>query len=73
MFCLVITLVLTDQKLALFNEHKSYVQGVALDPLGEYVATLSADRLVKYHFHFFPRGTICVLLSLRDNFPLYEM
>lgn len=33
-----------DQKAAIFNEHKSYVQGVAWDPLGEYVATLSADR-----------------------------
>lgn len=31
-------------KYALFKEHKSYVQGVAFDPLGNYVATLSADR-----------------------------
>ncbi|KAK7107539.1 chromatin assembly factor 1 subunit B-like [Littorina saxatilis] len=33
-----------DTKLALFNEHKSYVQGVAWDPMREYIATLSSDR-----------------------------
>lgn len=33
-----------DQKMALFNEHKSFVQGVAFDPLNEYIATLSTDR-----------------------------
>uniref|UniRef100_A0A452EUR6 Chromatin assembly factor 1 subunit B n=1 Tax=Capra hircus TaxID=9925 RepID=A0A452EUR6_CAPHI len=29
------------QKISIFNEHKSYVQGVTWDPLGQYVATLS--------------------------------
>lgn len=33
-----------DQKIGLFNEHKSFVQGVAFDPLNEFVATLSTDR-----------------------------
>ncbi|KAH9500071.1 Chromatin assembly factor 1 subunit B [Bulinus truncatus] len=37
--------VVKDTKLALFNEHKSYVQGVSFDPLGKYIATLSADRI----------------------------
>lgn len=34
------------QKISIFNEHKSYVQGVTWDPLGQYVATLSCDRYV---------------------------
>lgn len=33
-----------DQKLAMFNEHKSFVQGVTFDPKSEYVATLCTDR-----------------------------
>ena len=33
-----------DSKLALLNDHKSFVQGVAWDPLNEFVATLSTDR-----------------------------
>uniref|UniRef100_A0A452EUQ0 Chromatin assembly factor 1 subunit B n=1 Tax=Capra hircus TaxID=9925 RepID=A0A452EUQ0_CAPHI len=33
------------QKISIFNEHKSYVQGVTWDPLGQYVATLSCDSL----------------------------
>ncbi|KAL2310326.1 hypothetical protein Nmel_001974 [Mimus melanotis] len=32
------------QKVSIFNEHKSYVQGVTWDPLGQYIATLSCDR-----------------------------
>nr|XP_022291459.1 chromatin assembly factor 1 subunit B-like isoform X1 [Crassostrea virginica] len=36
--------VVKEQRLALFNEHKSFVQGVAMDPLNEYVATMSTDR-----------------------------
>lgn len=32
------------QKLCILNDHKSYVQGVTWDPLGQYVATLSCDR-----------------------------
>lgn len=34
------------QKISIFNEHKSYVQGITWDPLGQYVATLSCDRYV---------------------------
>lgn len=33
-----------EQRVALFNEHKSFVQGVAMDPQNEYVATMSTDR-----------------------------
>lgn len=32
------------QKLCTLDDHKSYVQGVTWDPLGQYVATLSCDR-----------------------------
>ncbi|XP_005109746.1 chromatin assembly factor 1 subunit B [Aplysia californica] len=39
--------IVKDQKVAIFNEHKSYVQGVALDPLGDLVATLSSDRSLR--------------------------
>lgn len=35
---------LVGQKLCILNDHKSYVQGVTWDPLGQYVATLSCDR-----------------------------
>jgi len=31
-------------KLWMFTEHKGFVQGVAIDPLGKYLATLSDDR-----------------------------
>nr|KAI8742304.1 chromatin assembly factor 1 subunit B-like [Biomphalaria glabrata] len=41
--------VVKDTKLALFNEHKSYVQGVSFDPLGKYIATLSADRSLRLY------------------------
>lgn len=37
------------QKLSIFNEHKSYVQGVAWDPLGQYIATLSCDRTLRVY------------------------
>ncbi|XP_053312253.1 chromatin assembly factor 1 subunit B isoform X2 [Spea bombifrons] len=37
------------QKLSIFNEHKSYVQGVAWDPLGQYIATLSCDRVMRVY------------------------
>ncbi|XP_057553944.1 chromatin assembly factor 1 subunit B [Hippopotamus amphibius kiboko] len=37
------------QKLSIFNEHKSYVQGVTWDPLGQYVATLSCDRILRVY------------------------
>lgn len=37
------------QKLCIFNDHKSYVQGVSWDPLGQYVATLSCDRVMRVY------------------------
>ncbi|XP_073928782.1 chromatin assembly factor 1 subunit B isoform X2 [Castor canadensis] len=37
------------QKISIFNEHKSYVQGVTWDPLGQYVATLSCDRVLRVY------------------------
>ena len=37
-------LCILGQKLCILNDHKSYVQGVTWDPLGQYVATLSCDR-----------------------------
>ncbi|XP_028938600.1 chromatin assembly factor 1 subunit B [Ornithorhynchus anatinus] len=37
------------QKVSIFNEHKSYVQGVSWDPLGQYVATLSCDRVMRVY------------------------
>ena len=33
-----------SQRIAMFPDHKSFVQGVAVDPRGLYLATLSADR-----------------------------
>jgi len=41
-----------DTKLAMFTEHKSYVQGVTFDPLGDLVATLCSDRSLRlYNIH----------------------
>lgn len=37
-------MILLGQKVSIFNEHKSYVQGVTWDPVGQYIATLSCDR-----------------------------
>ncbi|CAI9605933.1 unnamed protein product [Staurois parvus] len=37
------------QKIYIFNEHKSYVQGVSWDPLGQYIATLSCDRVMRVY------------------------
>uniref|UniRef100_A0A3P9L3G5 Chromatin assembly factor 1 subunit B n=2 Tax=Oryzias latipes TaxID=8090 RepID=A0A3P9L3G5_ORYLA len=37
------------QKLCILNDHKSYVQGVTWDPLGQYVATLSCDRVLRVY------------------------
>ena len=31
-------------RLGIFPDHKSFVQGVAFDPLGEFLATMSCDR-----------------------------
>uniref|UniRef100_A0A3P8ZJ99 Chromatin assembly factor 1 subunit B n=1 Tax=Esox lucius TaxID=8010 RepID=A0A3P8ZJ99_ESOLU len=41
--------VVKGQKLCIFNDHKSYVQGVTWDPLGQYVATLSCDRVMRVY------------------------
>jgi len=41
-----------DTKLAMFTEHKSYVQGVTFDPQGDLIATLSSDRSLRiYNIH----------------------
>ncbi|XP_066542912.1 chromatin assembly factor 1 subunit B [Hoplias malabaricus] len=37
------------QKMGIFNDHKSYVQGVAWDPLGQYICTLSCDRVMRVY------------------------
>ncbi|CAI5772575.1 chromatin assembly factor 1 subunit B [Podarcis lilfordi] len=37
------------QKVSIFNEHKSYVQGVTWDPAGQYIATLSCDRVLRVY------------------------
>ncbi|XP_041127473.1 chromatin assembly factor 1 subunit B-like isoform X1 [Polyodon spathula] len=37
------------QKMTVFNEHKSYVQGVTWDPLGQYITTLSCDRVMRVY------------------------
>ncbi|KAM4796648.1 chromatin assembly factor 1 subunit B [Rhinophrynus dorsalis] len=37
------------QKMSIFNEHKSYVQGISWDPLGQYIATLSCDRVLRVY------------------------
>ena len=34
----------TGQSLCVLNESRQYVQGVAWDPMGQYLATLSSDR-----------------------------
>ncbi|XP_023669541.2 chromatin assembly factor 1 subunit B [Paramormyrops kingsleyae] len=41
--------VMKGQKMYIFNDHKSYVQGVAWDPLGKYIATLSCDRVLRVY------------------------
>ncbi|XP_061082625.1 chromatin assembly factor 1 subunit B [Conger conger] len=37
------------QKMCIFNDHKSYVQGVSWDPLGHYISTLSCDRVMRVY------------------------
>nr|XP_020645043.1 chromatin assembly factor 1 subunit B isoform X1 [Pogona vitticeps]XP_020645044.1 chromatin assembly factor 1 subunit B isoform X1 [Pogona vitticeps] len=37
------------QKVSIFNEHKSYVQGITWDPIGQYIATLSCDRVLRIY------------------------
>ncbi|XP_073440755.1 chromatin assembly factor 1 subunit B isoform X2 [Dendrobates tinctorius] len=41
--------IVKGQKIGIFNEHKSYVQGVTWDPLGQYIATLSCDRVMRVY------------------------
>ncbi|CAL1582243.1 unnamed protein product [Knipowitschia caucasica] len=48
------------QKLYIFNDHKSYVQGVAWDPLGQYVATLSCDRLMRVYSTHTKKKAFCI-------------
>ncbi|KAM4608600.1 chromatin assembly factor 1 subunit B [Polymixia lowei] len=48
------------QKLCIFNEHKSYVQGVTWDPLGQYVATLSCDRVMRVYSTHTRKKAYCV-------------
>uniref|UniRef100_W5MIS4 Chromatin assembly factor 1 subunit B n=1 Tax=Lepisosteus oculatus TaxID=7918 RepID=W5MIS4_LEPOC len=37
------------QKMSIFNDHKSYVQGVAWDPQGQYITTMSCDRVMRVY------------------------
>uniref|UniRef100_A0A667WWL6 Chromatin assembly factor 1, subunit B n=1 Tax=Myripristis murdjan TaxID=586833 RepID=A0A667WWL6_9TELE len=48
------------QKLCIFNDHKSYVQGVAWDPLGQYIATLSCDRVMRVYSTHTRKKAYCV-------------
>uniref|UniRef100_A0A8C6LAL9 Chromatin assembly factor 1 subunit B n=1 Tax=Nothobranchius furzeri TaxID=105023 RepID=A0A8C6LAL9_NOTFU len=48
------------QKLCIFNDHKSYVQGVTWDPLGQYVATLSCDRAMRVYSTHTKKKAFCV-------------
>ncbi|XP_074956123.1 chromatin assembly factor 1 subunit B isoform X2 [Phalacrocorax aristotelis] len=41
--------VIKGQKVSILNEHKSYVQGITWDPLGQYIATLSCDRILRVY------------------------
>ncbi|KAK7939248.1 hypothetical protein WMY93_002574 [Mugilogobius chulae] len=48
------------QKLCILNDHKSYVQGVAWDPLGQYVATLSCDRVLRVYSTHTKKKAFCI-------------
>ncbi|XP_034042921.1 chromatin assembly factor 1 subunit B [Thalassophryne amazonica] len=48
------------QKLHIFNGHKSYVQGVAWDPVGQYIATLSCDRVMCVYNTHTKKKAFCV-------------
>ncbi|NWY36732.1 CAF1B factor, partial [Sylvia atricapilla] len=55
------------QKVSIFNEHKSYVQGVTWDPLGQYIATLSCDSSIRLEL---PSGCFASLgLQLAHSWP----
>lgn len=48
------------QKLCVLNDHKSYVQGVTWDPLGQYVATLSCDRVLRVFSTHTKKKAFCI-------------
>ncbi|XP_029980742.1 chromatin assembly factor 1 subunit B [Sphaeramia orbicularis] len=58
------------QKLCILNDHKSYVQGVAWDPLGQYVATLSCDRVMRVYSTHTKKKAFCI--SKMSSGPLAE-
>ncbi|TMS06502.1 Chromatin assembly factor 1 subunit B [Larimichthys crocea] len=58
------------QKLCILNDHKSYVQGVTWDPLGQYVATLSCDRVMRVYSTHTKKKAFCV--SKMSSGPLAE-
>ncbi|KAM4559254.1 chromatin assembly factor 1 subunit B isoform 1-T2 [Odontesthes bonariensis] len=58
------------QKLYILNDHKSYVQGVAWDPLGQYVATLSCDRVMRVYSPHTRKKAFCI--SKMSSGPLAE-
>ncbi|KAM8748663.1 chromatin assembly factor 1 subunit B isoform 1-T2 [Acanthopagrus schlegelii] len=58
------------QKLCILNDHKSYVQGVTWDPLGQYVATLSCDRVMRVYSTHTKKKAFCV--SKMSSGPLPE-
>ncbi|XP_023271584.1 chromatin assembly factor 1 subunit B [Seriola lalandi dorsalis] len=58
------------QKLCILNDHKSYVQGVTWDPLGQYVATLSCDRVMRVYSTHTKKKAFCI--SKMSSLPLAE-
>ncbi|XP_019945463.1 chromatin assembly factor 1 subunit B [Paralichthys olivaceus] len=58
------------QKLCILNDHKSYVQGVTWDPLGQYVATLSCDRVMRVYSAHTKKKAFCI--SKMSSGPLAE-
>ncbi|XP_012735422.2 chromatin assembly factor 1 subunit B [Fundulus heteroclitus] len=58
------------QKLCILNDHKSYVQGVTWDPQGQYVATLSCDRVMRVYSTHTKKKAFCV--SKMSSAPLAD-
>nr|XP_020443757.1 chromatin assembly factor 1 subunit B [Monopterus albus] len=58
------------QKLCILNDHKSYVQGVTWDPLGQYVATLSCDRVMRVYSTHTKKKAFCI--SKMNSGPLAD-
>lgn len=48
------------QKLCILNDHKSYVQGVTWDPQGQYIATLSCDRVMRVYNTHTKKKAFCI-------------